>query len=94
MQRWQAGYATCFDAPLPQLISKHNQFVCHKKRGEDRLIVSLEPVGKINVEVVCSLACEAGGQVCRRTPTTIQGEYTTLNDDKRGHDHGPVEAMN
>jgi hypothetical protein len=59
MQRWQARYATCFDALLSQPISKRNQFVCHKKRGKDRFVVSREPVGKINVEVVCSLACEA-----------------------------------
>jgi len=76
-----------------QPTPKHNQFVGHKNRAKDRFVVSGEPVGKINVEVVRSLVCAAGGHVRQRTPTAIQGEYGTLSKDNRGQDHSPIEAM-
>src|ERR1039458_2554432 len=78
---------------LSQPTPKHNQFVGHKNRAKDRFVVSRKPVGKINVGVVRSLACEAGGHVCQRTPTAIQGEYATLNEDNHSQDHATLQAM-
>jgi hypothetical protein len=80
-------------AGLSQPTPKHNQFVGHKNRAKDRFVISGKPIGKINVEVVRSLVCDAGGDVRQRTPAVIQGKDATLSEDNRAQNQGPTEAM-
>ena len=75
-----------------QPTPKHNQFVGHKDRAEDRFVMPGKPVGQIDVEVVRSFIRELGCHICQWTPASIQGEYATLNNDQHGQDQSPVES--
>ena len=63
-----------------------------EERAEDRLIVPRDPIGQINVEVVCPLIGEASCYSSQRTLPLVDGEHTALSDDDYGQDYRPVEA--
>jgi hypothetical protein len=75
--------------PVPQ----HEQLVEGKERAEDCLIVPHQPIGQINVKVVCPLLGEASCHASQRTPPLVDSEHSALCDDDHGQDGRPVEAM-
>ena len=77
---------------LNQPAPKHNQFIHHEQSAKYRLIVPSQPVGQIDVEVICPVLGEASRPARQRTPAMVRGEHPAFADNECRQDERPPEA--
>ena len=85
----QAGRPT---SGVNQPAPKHNQFIHHEQSAKYRLVVPSQPVGQIDVEVICPVLGEAGRPARQRTPAPVRGEHPAFADNECRQDERPPEV--